>query len=81
GKLNIIIRGNKNTSTSITPGNLNSTITGTYMPLLDKSLSVVTQNINRAMNNASIKKTSKNYNIDYGAVNPYQPLYKKVVNV
>jgi len=42
---------------------------------------VVTQNINRAMNNASIKKTSKNYNIDYGAVNPYQPLYKKVVNV
>ncbi len=51
------------------------------MPLLDKSLSVVTQNINRAMNNASIKKTSKNYNIDYGAVNPYQPLYKKVVNV
>ena len=81
GKLNIIIRGNKNTSTSITPGNLNSTITGTYMPLLDKSLNVVTQNINRAMNNASIKKTSKNYNIDYGAVNPYQPLYKKVVNV
>ena len=81
GKLNIIIRGNKNTSTSITPGNLNSTITGTYMPLLDKSLSVVTQNINRAMNNASIKKTSKNYNIDYGTVNPYQPLYKKVVNV
>jgi hypothetical protein len=81
GKLNIIIRGNKNTSTSITPGNLYSTVTGTYMPLLEKSLSVVTQNINRAMTNASIKKTSKNYNIDYGAVNPYQPLYKKVVNI
>ena len=78
GKLNIIIRGNKNTSTSITPGNLYlSPVTGTYMPLLENLSNVTTQKINRATNNASIKKTSKNYKIDYGAENPYQPLYKK----
>jgi len=81
GKLNIIIRSGEKTSSSITPGNLHSPVTDTYMPLLEKSLSVVTQNINRATSNSTVKRTDRNFKIDYGTVNPFQPLYKKVVNI